>query len=159
MLNTFKVGILHYLAVSFLLSAPVASATGVIAQYKNYTERNYNKDGELTYQIKSLHFIIKRPKKNNDFLLPLTHTQQQAFTFTHGELIVSGHAAHFDKAYYSGDLIVMTPVVMRYQNKKITARSAKFEPTSGHLNLGDVIVTSTTGKVLSRKRSLHLQLY
>ncbi len=96
------------LGALFLL-IPTAQATGMLARYKDYRERVFDRQGQLQYQLTTREYVQWMPngRPSLSTLFALREMQRESLQLKQGSLMVNDVIVHFQHGHYQAGQLIM----------------------------------------------------
>ena len=147
------------LGALFLL-IPTAQATGMLARYKDYRERVFDRQGQLQYQLTTREYVQWMPngRPSLSTLFALREMQRESLQLKQGSLMVNDVIVRFEHGHYQDGMLVMGNTEVTLPEGRMLAASLRFDPVQQVLDAPRARLLSFSGEVLGQYRDYHRPL-
>ncbi len=147
------------LGALFLL-IPTAQAAGMLARYKDYRERVFDRQGQLQYQLTTREYMQQMPdgRPSLSSLFALREMQRESLQLKLGTLMVNDVIVHFQHGYYQDGQLMMGDTEVTLPEGRLHAAVLRFDPVHQVLDSPRAMLLSFSGDVLGQYRDYHRPL-
>ena len=139
---------------------PAAQAAGMLARYKDYRERVFDRQGQLQYQLITREYLQRMPsgRPSLSSLFALREIQRESLQLKQGTLMVDAAIVHFQHGYYQDGQLMMGGAEVTLPEGRLHAASLRFDPAHQVLDAPRAMLLSFSGDVLGQYRNYHRPL-